>query len=119
MFLIQSMESCNSTKQTYKTTHLHSINKCPPFDENTFTMWISMTMIVLQTMDYHMMHILADSLYIPMRTMIEANETPTTVHASQFQWTKENKKLVKHDVRARENSLAYEFYHMVENYNSY
>lgn len=66
-----------------------------------------------------MMHIQANSLYIPMRTMIETNETPTTVHAPQFQWTNENKKLVKLDVRARENALAYEFYHMVENYNSY
>ena len=84
-------------------------------------MWLSKTMMVFETMDYHMIDILTDSPHIFIRTITEGNEPLRIVCGPYDQSTKENQKFVNLDVRAREakcNSLPYKIYQMMEYWKS-
>ncbi|CAI9262856.1 unnamed protein product [Lactuca saligna] len=82
-------------------------------------MWLSKTMMVLETMNIYMLDILKEGLYVPFRTIIKEEKAPVTLRALVHQLTKDEKKKVNFDVRARAaicNSLLYNVYHLVENY---
>ncbi|CAI9303197.1 unnamed protein product [Lactuca saligna] len=82
-------------------------------------MWLSKTMMVLETMNIYMLDILKEGLYVPLRTIIKEEKEPVTLRALVQQLTEDEKKKVNFDVRARAAiciSLLYNVYHLVENY---
>ncbi|KAI3752823.1 hypothetical protein L2E82_24860 [Cichorium intybus] len=95
-----------------------SNNKIPPFDANNFGMCKSKALMVLETMDYHMLDILKNGTYIPHFTITKDGVPGENKATPSHEFTEEDKRLINLDARARAaigNSLPYEIYHLVQN----
>lgn len=80
MLFIHSMTSSSSSNPPSSSYTLYASIQCPPFYKNNFSMWLSKTIIFLETMDHNMIDTLTDG---PVSTMIN---TSTEIYILNWEW---------------------------------
>ena len=99
-----------------------SSSKIPPFDEKTFSMWITNALYVLESIDEYMLDIVNDGPHQPMYQPMKDRVCDGPMKpASKDLWTSKDKHLVSLGVRRRSaisNTLPYNTFHLIQNCES-